>query len=245
MVGWFGHFDAWVKAGENSSTMALFARDAGGADKLSVFVRILVLKTIDQATYEELCKGASILEADAFGVKVLRLADGSILKLFRLKRAFSSATLFPYASRFIANAYALKRLGVRVPEVLESFRIRGLRRDAVRYSPLPGITLRELERNGLGPNEKAMLIRAFTHFVIGLHRKGVYFRSLHIGNVVLTPEHEFGLIDFTDLRIYPWSLARFSRIRNVRRMAGIPEERDWLDMEAIANGRVSTQGGWE
>lgn len=203
------------------------------------------MKTIDQAAYLELRKGAEVLEADAFGEKVLRLVDGSILKLFRRKRLLSSATLFPYSRRFVANARALERLGVRVPQVLEMFRIAGIGRDAVRYRALPGTTLRELERGGMDAQEKAALKSAFTRFVIDLHGKGVYFRSLHIGNVVLTPEGELGLIDFTDLRIYPWPLARFSRARNMRRMARIDEERDWLDADAVINRRMPDAGDAE
>ena len=185
-----------------------------------------------------MCQGAEVLEADAFGEKVFRLSDGSILKLFRRKRLISSATLFPYARRFTANARALERLGIAVPHILEMFRIAGIGRDAVRYQPLPGITLRELSRKGMDAPEKETLKAAFTRFVIELHRKGVYFRSLHIGNVVRTPDGRLGLIDFTDLRIYPWSLARFSRRRNMRRMAGIDDELDWLDAEAIIAGRL-------
>lgn len=196
------------------------------------------MKTIDRAAYLELCAGAEVLEADAFGEKVFRLPDGSILKLFRRKRLLSSATLFPYARRFAANARALERLGIPVPQILESFRIGGIGRDAVRYRPLPGITLRELSRKGIAAPEKADLKAAFTRFVIELHRKGVYFRSLHIGNVVRTPDGQLGLIDFTDLRIYPWPLVRFSRRRNMRRMAGIEDELDWLDAEAIVAGRL-------
>lgn len=196
------------------------------------------MKTIDQAAYLDLCKGAEVLEADAFGEKVFRLPDGSILKLFRRKRLLSSATLFPYARRFVANAYALERLGVQVPRVLDIFRIAGIGRDAVHYHPLPGVTLRELSRQGIAAQEKVVLKEAFTRFVIELHRKGVYFRSLHSGNVVLTPEGQLGLIDFTDLRIYPWPLSRFSRRRNMRRMAGIADERGWLDDDAIVDGRL-------
>lgn len=203
------------------------------------------MKTIDEAAYLELRKGAEVLEADAFGDKVFHLADGSILKLFRRKRLLSSATLFPYARRFVANARALERLGVRVPHVLDTFRIPSISRDAVRYRALPGSTLRQLEQRGMDAQEKAALKTAFTRFVIDLHGKGVYFRSLHIGNVVLTPERELGLIDFTDLRIYPWPLARFSRARNMRRMAGVDEERDWLDADAIINGRLPVAGNPE
>jgi len=97
--------------------------------------------------------------------------------------------------------------------------------------------LRELKRGGLPAQESAALKSLFTGFVIGLHDRGVYFRSLHLGNVILTPEGELGLIDFADLRIHPWPLGRYLRSRNMRRMMDIEEDRDWVDLDAIVQAR--------
>ncbi|QRJ65643.1 toluene tolerance protein [Azospira restricta] len=182
-------------------------------------------------------EGAEVLEVDHHGDKVLRLADGSILKLFRRRRVISSAALYPYARRFANNAAALARLGIPVPQVIEVLRIPSIERDAVRYAPLAGKTLRELLRGGLAPARERELKAAFTRFVVGLHDQGVYFRSLHLGNVVCTPEGRLGLIDFADLRIHPWSLGKYLRARNLRRMQGLDEERDWIDAAAIVGGR--------
>lgn len=185
-----------------------------------------------------MCEGAEVLERDPHGDKVLRLADGSILKLFRRKRLLSSAALYPYARRFASNAAALARIGVPVPEVIAVYRIGEMARDVVHYKPLPGVTLRELARQGLDPERQRELRDKFTRLVIHLHDKGFYFRSLHIGNVICTPEGELGLIDFSDMRLHPWPLGRYLRARNMRRMAGIADEVDWLDLDAIVNARV-------
>lgn len=195
------------------------------------------MKKIDQAEYLALREGAEVLEADHCGEKVLRLTDGTIFKLFRRKRLLSSATLYPYARRFVANASVLAKLGIPVPRILQLARIQSIERDAVHYAPLAGTTLREMARAGLEPAQERALKEAFTRFVIGLHKKGIYFRSLHIGNVVYTPDGQLGLIDFSDLRIHPWPLGRYLRARNMRRMAGISEERDWLDLESIIAAR--------
>ena len=188
--------------------------------------------------YLSLRDGAEVLEADVFGEKVLRLKDGNILKLFRRKRRISSASLFPYARRFVSNAAKLAKMGVPVPKMLWCARIPSIGRDAVLYEPLPGQTLRELARQGVDPQRKAVLRATLTRFVLGLHQKGVYFRSLHIGNVVLTSAGELGLIDFSDLRIYPWRLWKGLRLRNVKRITDVPEERDWIDQAAIAAGKL-------
>lgn len=207
--------------------------------KLAVFPVGRPLKRLKQQDYLALREGAEVLEVDHHGEKVLRLADGTILKLFRRRRLISSAALFPYAGRFVSNAEALARMGIPVPEVIETFRIPLIKRDAVHYAPLAGKTLRELMRSGLSPEREQALKAAFTRFIIGLHDKGIYFRSLHLGNVVCTPDGHLGLIDFADLRIHPWSLGKYLRARNVRRMQAMAEERDWLDCDAIVNGRLA------
>ena len=78
-------------------------------------------------------------------------------------------------------------------------------------------------------------------FVRTLFDRGIYFRSLHLGNVVLTPQGSFGLNDFSDLRLLPCPLPLFMRRRNIQRMLGIASERDWIDCDAILGARGSRQ----
>lgn len=205
---------------------------------------IEALKILTQPEYLAMRDGATVLESDDFGDKVLRLADGSMLKLFRKKRWLTSAALHSYARRFVRNARILSSAGIPVPTVIALLRAPELERDLVHYAPLAGSTLRELDRAGIAPGEKHRLRDELTRFIIGLHDKGIYFRSLHAGNVVMTPDGCFGLIDFTDLRIYPWSLGRYLRMRNMRRMLGIASDADWVDLPAIAAGRVPGGGSF-
>lgn len=195
------------------------------------------MKRLTQQNYLAMREGAEVLEADPHGDKVLRLSDGTILKIFRRKRLLSSAALYPYAQRFANNAAALEKLGIPVPKIISVMRIQELSRDVVHYAPLAGETLREMTRAGLLPEQKRALKDAFTRFVIYLHDKGIYFRSLHIGNVVCTPDGRLGLIDFSDLRIHPWPLGKYLRARNMRRMQGIADELDWIDLDAVVHAR--------
>ncbi len=201
------------------------------------------LQKLGHEDFLSMREGARVLEADMHGEKVLRLADGSMLKLFRRKRLISSAAWYPYARRFIDNAAALRQLGIPVPEIIAGLRIPSIERDAVHYTPLAGVTLRYLISRGLDPAEEKRLKEQLTAFIIRLHGLGIYFRSLHLGNVILTPEGELGLIDFSDLRIYSRALPRFMRWRNIRRMLGIPSEREWIDRQAILGARFSGKPG--
>ncbi|MDD1014133.1 lipopolysaccharide kinase InaA family protein [Pseudomonas rubra] len=183
------------------------------------------MQAMDHTTYMSLREGAHVLEADGSGDKVLRLHDGRMLKLFRRKRLLSSALLYPYARRFANNAQALRQLGVPSPEVIGVYRIPSIQRDAVYYAPLAGETLRQL----LHKQEGAQTLRAqLGHFIAHLHNLGIYFRSLHLGNVVLTPERELGLIDLADLQRQSRPLSERQRVRNFRHVLRYTEDRQWL-----------------
>ncbi|MBN8451601.1 toluene tolerance protein [Accumulibacter sp.] len=195
------------------------------------------MKRLTAEEYLRLRAGAEVMEADSFGDKVLRLADGTILKLFRRKRLLSSAAWYPYAQRFADNAVAMRRRGIAVPEIIAIVRIPAIARDAVHYHPLPGESLRQLLRAGMEPDERQNLRSAFTRFVIELHEKGIYFRSLHLGNVLHLPDGHFGLIDIADARLRPWRLSIHLRRRNLRLLLAAAGEGELIDAAAVLAGR--------
>ncbi|MDR1367117.1 MAG: phosphotransferase [Candidatus Accumulibacter sp.] len=175
--------------------------------------------------------GAQIIEADAHGTKVLLLPDGSYLKFFRRKRLFSSALWSPYAQRFADNCRALATHRIPCPEVIALYRITSIARDAVHYYPLPGQTLRSLLQQGIDEAEAVRLRRQLGNFVARLHILGIYFRSLHLGNIVRTPQDALGLIDLADIRIHRRGLDRFHRQRNLKHLSRYPEEAQWLSAQ--------------
>lgn len=183
------------------------------------------MQALDHARYLALREGAQVLEADGSGDKVLRLRDGSMLKLFRRKRLISSAVWYPYARRFADNCKTLAERAIPCPRVREVYRIPEIARDAVHYDPLPGNTLRQLLDD---PNSGDALRHQLGLFIARLHDKGIYFRSAHLGNVVLTPEGELGLIDIADMRTYRRPLRKTQRLRNFKHMLRYKEDRDWL-----------------
>ena len=162
--------------------------------------------------FQQLCAGADIIEQDAHGLKVLRLANGGgMLKLFRIKHLISSARIYPYSRQFCRNADRLHVLGVPTINIKQLFHFADSANSAVLYQPLPGQTLRQLAN--AKQLDEAMLTNLGT-FIASLHQRGIYFRSLHLGNIVVTPNGEFGLIDVADMSIYPWKLRCGRRLRN-------------------------------
>lgn len=193
------------------------------------------MELLDHTTYLNLRDGAEVLEADASGDKVLRLADGNFLKLFRRKRLLTSAAVFPYAQRFARNASILQNRGIPCPHVLGVYRAPSIQRDLVHYTPLSGQTLRQILNN----TDSELLRKQLGQFVAQLHESGIYFRSLHLGNIVLTPEQKLGLIDIADLRSQRHKLGKWMRLRNFRHMMRYSEDRTWLLQD---NGRSFLDG---
>lgn len=186
------------------------------------------MKALAAAAYAMLSAGAEIIEADAHGPKVMLRPDGTYLKLFRRKRLFSSALWNPYAQRFTDNAAALHARDIPCPRVIAVFRQREMARDIVHYRPLPGRTVRQIIASGLDDGTAETLRGRVRMFVDGLHAQGIYFRSAHLGNIVLTPDEMLGLIDIADLKMQRGALTKQQRQRNFAHILRYPADRAWL-----------------
>lgn len=198
------------------------------------------VQNIKAPAFEQLCSNAHVIEADGLGPKVLRLQDGNFLKVFRPRRWYTSGSFNPYSERFASNSEQLRTLGIPAPQILGLYRLPDAS-SAVTYTPLPGLTLRQALQS-LDSSLRESLVERFGRFMAQLHERGVYFRSLHLGNVLLMDDGEFGLIDIADLRIYPSSLRYALRQRNLRHMQRYPQDRNWLfetHFEQLVKGYAS------
>ncbi|NWB90899.1 bifunctional O-antigen ligase/aminoglycoside phosphotransferase family protein [Pseudomonas agarici] len=194
-------------------------------------------KRLKPEAFARQCHNAEIIEADGLGPKVLRLEDKTFLKLFRPRRWYTSGNFNPYSQRFAVNSARLLALRIPAPRVLALYNLPD-GSDAVHYQPLPGQTLRQTLQS-LDASLRQALMQRFGRFMAQLHERGVYFRSLHLGNVLLMDDGEFGLIDVADMRILPSALSHELRVRNLRHMQRYPQDRSWLfeeHFEQLLNG---------
>jgi tRNA A-37 threonylcarbamoyl transferase component Bud32 len=174
------------------------------------------LKPFTLSEYERLVDNSVVLEQDGRGVKVLETPDGPIVKIFRQKRLFSSALLKPYAIRFLENARALKRIGVKAVEVEDVFYCKPLKKALVFYQPIPGQSLRAVLQSRVNFDD---MMESFIVFLADLHDKGVLFRSIHLNNIIVENcSGDLGLIDIADMKIGEKSLSRNQRMRNFRHL---------------------------
>jgi hypothetical protein len=168
--------------------------------------------------------GGQVLERDARGPKVIKLIDGRFLKIFHTRRAAPLARLQPPAQKFARNALLLQQQGFAVPciaEVLWIDRQNGL--SACLYHPLEGRSLEQLLK--ANPAAIEQLLPELARFIFQLHVKRIYFRSLHLGNILLLSEGRFGLIDFLDLRRKMLPLTRWQIRRNFRHLENYLQRR--------------------
>lgn len=186
------------------------------------------MQALTQSELNALSSNATVLESDGLGAKVLRLSDGSFLKLFRKRNLLSSETLKPYARRFAENAKRLQQLGFNSPQIIQLYSLpESVNRTAVHYWPLPGETLRQVLSKSPA-EQRQQLIEQFGELLAKLHEAGVYFRSVHLGNVLVQPNGQLGLIDLADMRISRFSLSLGKRQRNLKHMTRYSEDKHWL-----------------
>lgn len=165
-----------------------------------------------------------VLEKDSHGPKVILLPSGKLLKIFRSRRNPLLARLNPDARRFAERARRLQALGIHTPQIGECTWIdRDKAVSACLYQPLPGQPLDKLFRDAR--SEFDSLLPALAAYILKLHRLGIYFRSLHLGNILRTPDGDFGLIDFLDLRFKRRPLGRMLVRRNFAHLQGYLQRR--------------------
>jgi hypothetical protein len=166
------------------------------------------MQTLSYRQFMSLLEGSQIILAG----KVFRLAgNGHILKFFRIKKLFSSGRLWPYAARFRRNAEKLARRGIPTVTVVATYRIPDLGQTAARYEELPGHPLEEELEEGEFTAER---IQQLAIFFARLHACGVYFRSIHFGNILVTKQNDLGLIDIVDMKVHARPLGFAKRLRN-------------------------------
>jgi len=211
----------------------------------------MLMRRITRDAYEKMIAGAAVLARDDHGDKVLRLADGRGLKLFRRKSVVSSTWLWPYARRFAHASRCLAKRGITTVAVDAVFRVPAIERDVVVYRYLEGVTLRDAPGSSGTPGSPGTpgssgtlknpgkggdhLMEGFARFLAELHGKGVYFRGIHFGNVLRLPDGRWGLIDVSEARFRPWPLWVRLRARNFKPLLRYPE--DAAAIEAFGHAR--------
>lgn len=186
------------------------------------------MRIVSAQELENWLASGEVLEQDGRGPKVIRLSDEQILKFFRPRRRFWLSRLMPQATRFKHNSTRLLSLGIPTPLVGECFWLNKPQAvSGCSYIPLPGHSLEEIYRKSR--SEFEALLPAFAAFIHSLHQRGIYFRSLHLGNVLELPGGSFGLIDFLDIHFKRAPLAKRLVARNLEHLRSYLQRNQMAD----------------
>jgi hypothetical protein len=180
---------------------------------------------ISTAEFRQLRDGARLLERDYRGEKVLLTPDNHIIKLFYPRRRFTSARIYPYAQCFCNNARQLREKGIITVQCEQLRHDRTNRRHLITYALLPGTTLRN-RLNETGNRDD--YLDKLASYMVTLHAKGILFRSIHLGNILVLENGDYGLIDIADMSIQQGPLGLRKRGRNFRHLLHDKEDREQL-----------------
>ena len=178
---------------------------------------------ISAAEISQLRAGARLLERDYRGEKVLLTPDTHIIKLFYPRRRFTSARIYSYAHRFCNNARKLREKGIITVRCDQLRYDRSNHRHLITYPARPGTTLRSRLGETGSPGD---YLDKLAGYLVTLHSRGILFRSIHLGNILVLENGDYGLIDIADTNIQQRPLCLRKRARNFRHLLHDREDRE-------------------
>lgn len=188
---------------------------------------------ISHKDFQALCQRQDfkVLEANKYGPKVLETPNDEIIKIFRRKRGISSDFFNPYALRFYRNACKLATLNISAPDIQLVQRCKKEQAFILQYPKLPGVCVSALVRAG-----NTAILQDAIHFIWQLHQQGVFFRAIHLSNLLYDPTHGFSLIDIADLKIKRKPLSFHARYRNLKHLFLHHKDKELWGTIGIARG---------
>ena len=152
-------------------------------------------------------------KADDLGHRKTFHKKNEIIKIFNVRGYISSGFFNTYTSRIIKNSIKLKEHEISSIEITNELAFQyNNRLSGVTYKYIPGKTYRDL-----GNKITKEMITDLAKYISIIHKKGIYFRAMHLGNILLHNKKLF-LIDIAKIHFYPWPLFIFTRARAFRRM---------------------------
>ncbi len=175
-------------------------------------------RVLSSEQFAALCARSEILVSKGGQPAVLAQETAAgiplVIKIWRRDRL--AASLRAYHRRFRLALGALRERGIVAPRYVGHGRVRGSGERVVVYQRLEGEPLRgRLE---------AVRVARLAGLVARLHDRGIYFRGLHLANVIETPDGALGLIDVQDIRFLPRPLPWRLRVRSLGILCAHPRD---------------------
>lgn len=163
--------------------------------------------------------------------KVFEKDGNIIIKLFYPKKSkLSSDRIRPRALRFYRNVKKLHVHGYSVPIVEKVKFCPDLKMYMLYYPKILGNNVRVLARSG-----HLDVIRHVALLLADLHVKGIFYRSIHLENLLYQPDGKLALLDVTDVKFKSRALSVYYRYRNLKHLLHEPHDKSLWKAFGIEN----------
>jgi tRNA A-37 threonylcarbamoyl transferase component Bud32 len=204
------------------------------------------MQKLDREQLENYISANQILYGTTERPGLMLTPDGEVVKFFYRRKKISTGTFLPQAQRFTTNSRKLLERDIPAPLVKDLIYCNEIPVHMVVYDRIEGKDLRELCQTD-GVNGLAHLPDYFAH----LHKKGIYFRAVHLGNILIHAD-EISLLDISDLTTQSSPLGIFQRARNLAHLFNTEHDKayfvtyglDRFVQEYVASCQFSTAGKW-
>lgn len=148
---------------------------------------------------------------------------GEIVKLFYAKKRLSTSFFFPKAKVFADNGVLLKKLQVIAPLTKRVAYYAPRKMYLAVYDRIPGKDLRMWDAD-----KNRAALEGLGKYLAELHRKGVMFRGIHLGNVLMDDAGQYALVDISGLSVKSKPLSLWQRKRNLINLLGVEDDQTIL-----------------
>ena len=180
--------------------------------------------TISFSEFESICSNSEILRWKNTLPRLMRNNGNLILKIWNRKNKLSSDWIYPYYLRFVRNARKLRSRGIIAPNVQSITKVRKTGLHIVTYEEMAGSSV----RNILQHDKYTIPLKELALFIATLHKKGIFFTSLHLGNIIRLDSEDFGIIDVANTHFFVFPLGIHSRARNLSHFLSYTDDVDLL-----------------
>jgi tRNA A-37 threonylcarbamoyl transferase component Bud32 len=175
------------------------------------------MEMISRREFVEICRNINTLTiklGHADRPKVLEKDGRTIVKIFYPKKKWvTSDKLKPRAMRFYDNVQRLHQQGYAVPNITKTQYCSSLKTYLIHYDKISGEDVRTFASRG-----NLHIIHRVAQLMADLHQKGIFFRSIHLENLLHQEDGRLALIDISDVRFKHRPLSLHLRYRNIKHL---------------------------
>lgn len=181
------------------------------------------MKQLSTAELAEYIDENEILYGRVGRPEVMLTPDSKIVKCFYPRKKLSTSTFLPQAKRFSINAKKLQERNIPAPIVEEVLYCKEIPVHLIVYSWMDGEDLRFLCGSG-----HIECLSDLPAFLAHLHKQGIYFRAIHLGNLLRQKNDTLAILDMSDLRTQSYALGAFQRARNLAHLMNRKDDKAYF-----------------